>query len=105
MKIRSKLARVLTAGALALGLTVVAAAPAEAYSYTNTRYCNWPYKASIGAYTVAGVTFTIRAYSPSGYYLGSRTGVGNIQWQTPWEDVQFRLDGPRPITHSSYCRW
>ena len=106
MKTRSKLARVLTAGALALGLTAVTATPAEAWQYYSTsRYCNWPYKVSIGAYTTVGVRLTIKAYSPGGTYLGSKSGYGNVQWATPWEDLSIRLDGPNTITYSTWCRW
>ena len=92
--LKNTLKRRAAAAAIAIaavtGLGAVTAAPANAYSYTYPRHCNWPAKSGISISGVnSGVAVRIDAYSPTGYRLGSMNTSGSRSWYTPWEDVTY----------------
>jgi hypothetical protein len=88
--IMKNLTKALTAGALAIGLTLAATTPAEAV--TLYRYCNWPQHSAVYVHWSLGRVGTVTAYSPGGTRLGSRTGRW-IEWKSPWEDVKWSASG------------
>lgn len=83
MKRRFWLALGAIAATLGLGLTT--SVPAQALSLSTVVRCNWPLKATIDLVgDSSSYGYSWRAYSPTGYYLGSYYGR---TWYTPWEDV------------------
>lgn len=68
----------------------------------NVHYCNWPSKVVVKFRTLS--KGGILAYSPSGYYLGSKilSTPGTFTWYTPWEDIRYSLTGSI-YSYSSWC--
>jgi hypothetical protein len=80
--------------ALAAGLSIVAAAPAQAvYLYTPVTECPWLSESAIKATALTpSARVSVTAYNRNGAVLGGRQGYGSVTWQTPWEDVKFKVE-------------
>lgn len=86
------------------GLGLVTAAPAQAITMSWVQKCAWGYKASVQTYNHTG-SYTAKAYSETGWLLGTKSGSGNMYWGTPWEDVTIFVSSSDPsYGMSGHCR-
>jgi hypothetical protein len=103
MGIKRKLAAAAVAIASVTGITLATAVPAEAVNMSRVAKCVWPGKATFDLWgDSSSYGYSWRAYSETGYYLGSHWGQN---WYTPWEDVTVFITSSDPsysITY--YCR-
>jgi hypothetical protein len=100
MKMKQKIGAALLAVA---ALTLTTSVPAEAVNLSRVGYCAWPLKATFNLYGASsGYGYSWRAYSPTGWYLGSHWGTN---WATPWEDVTVFITTNDPsYSIGHYCR-
>jgi hypothetical protein len=100
---RSRIVAAVVGVLAVLGLTLTISVPAEAVGMSRVAKCVWPGKATFDLWgDSSSYGYSWRAYSETGYYLGSHWGQN---WYTPWEDVTVFVSSNDPsysITY--YCR-
>jgi len=85
MKMKHRIGEALLAVALITSATIATTTPAEAITVSQVRHCVWPGKATFDLVNdSASYGYEWKAYSPTGWFLGSYWGR---TWYTPWEDA------------------